>query len=112
MLYRSARAFAATTRTGLGANQAVAGRRFTAVDTRGGKSKLIFRFGMKDIPVELYPLGFVVSIALVAGGVAPSQAVALVVNDVRPWRDCQQQLNKQHDDQPATFGAALSEEER
>ncbi|KAL1407476.1 hypothetical protein Q8F55_006909 [Vanrija albida] len=70
MLYRSTRAFAATARTGLGANQAVAGRRFTAIDTRGGKPKLIFRFGMKDIPVELYPLGFVVSIALVGGVVA------------------------------------------
>lgn len=41
MLYRSARAFAATARTGLGANQAVAGRRFTAIDTRGGKPKLV-----------------------------------------------------------------------
>ncbi|TXT09135.1 hypothetical protein VHUM_02609 [Vanrija humicola] len=76
MFYRSARAFAPMARTGLGANQAVAGRRFTSIDTRSGKSKLIFRFGMKDVPVELYPLGFVVSLALVGG----------VVGESRWWR--------------------------
>ncbi|KAL7420646.1 hypothetical protein Q5752_004597 [Cryptotrichosporon argae] len=51
------------------AADSVVARRWNTTDTgpRGGKSKLIFRFGLKDIPVELYPVGFIVSVAVVGG---------------------------------------------
>ncbi|WVN85378.1 uncharacterized protein L203_100523 [Cryptococcus depauperatus CBS 7841] len=48
----------------------VAGRRWNTQDQRGGKSKLIFRFGLRDIPVELYPMAFVVAAACVGAGIA------------------------------------------
>lgn len=41
MLARTARVATTTARTSVLSNQAVAGRRFTAIDTRGGKSKLV-----------------------------------------------------------------------
>ncbi|WVR06020.1 hypothetical protein IAU60_003048 [Kwoniella sp. DSM 27419] len=52
--------------TGLG----IAGRRWNTQEQRGGKSKLIFRFGIKDIPVELYPMAFVVAAACIGAGFA------------------------------------------
>ncbi|WWC58756.1 uncharacterized protein I303_101300 [Kwoniella dejecticola CBS 10117] len=52
--------------TGLG----IAGRRWNTQEQRGGKSKLIFRFGLRDIPVELYPMAFVVGAACVGAGFA------------------------------------------
>ncbi|KAK6905876.1 hypothetical protein L486_08159 [Kwoniella mangroviensis CBS 10435] len=52
--------------TGLG----IAGRRWNTQEQRGGKSKLIFRFGLRDIPVELYPMAFVVAAACVGAGFA------------------------------------------
>ncbi|WWC86421.1 uncharacterized protein L201_001298 [Kwoniella dendrophila CBS 6074] len=55
-----------TSTTGLG----IAGRRWNTQEQRGGKSKLIFRFGLKDIPVELYPMAFVVGAACVGAGFA------------------------------------------
>ncbi|TXT14963.1 uncharacterized protein COLE_01156 [Cutaneotrichosporon oleaginosum] len=69
MFVRSARTLAVASRTPIANNSAVAGRRWTSIEHRGGKSKLIYRFGMKDIPVELYPLGFVVSMAVVGGAI-------------------------------------------
>ncbi|RSH83449.1 uncharacterized protein EHS24_007134 [Apiotrichum porosum] len=82
MLARTARVATTTARTSVLSNQAVAGRRFTAIDTRGGKSKLIYRFGMKDIPVELYPLGFVVGMGLI-GGLAASARHFMIDGDLR-----------------------------
>lgn len=46
------------------------GKRFNTQESRGGKSKLIFRFGLRDIPVELYPMAFVVGAACVGAGFA------------------------------------------
>ncbi|KAK4685616.1 hypothetical protein P7C73_g4528, partial [Tremellales sp. Uapishka_1] len=43
----------------------IAGQRFNMEESRGGKSKLIFRFGLKDVPTELYPMMFVVGAAVV-----------------------------------------------
>ncbi|WVQ82703.1 hypothetical protein IAT38_004835 [Cryptococcus sp. DSM 104549] len=57
---------AAVATPGLG----IAGRRWNTEEQRGGRSKLIFRFGPKDIPVELYPMAFVVLAACVGAGVA------------------------------------------
>ncbi|RXK39253.1 hypothetical protein M231_03473 [Tremella mesenterica] len=48
----------------------LAQRRWNTEDARGGKSKLVFRFNIKDIPVELYPIFFVVAAALVGATVA------------------------------------------
>ncbi|KAK8866090.1 hypothetical protein IAR55_001241 [Kwoniella newhampshirensis] len=48
----------------------IAGRRWNTQESRGGKSKLIFRFGLRDIPVELYPMAFVVAAACVGAGIA------------------------------------------
>ncbi|WVF70327.1 hypothetical protein IAT40_005117 [Kwoniella sp. CBS 6097] len=52
--------------TGLG----IAGRRWNTQEQRGGKSKLVFRFGLRDMPVELYPMAFVVAAACVGAGIA------------------------------------------
>ncbi|WWD17706.1 hypothetical protein CI109_102147 [Kwoniella shandongensis] len=48
----------------------IAGKRWNTQEQRGGKSKLIFRFGLRDIPVELYPMAFVVAAACVGAGIA------------------------------------------
>jgi len=45
-------------------------RRWATQDNRGGKSKLIFRFGLRDVPVELYPMAFVVAAACVGAAFA------------------------------------------
>ncbi|BEJ16212.1 hypothetical protein CspHIS471_0508170 [Cutaneotrichosporon sp. HIS471] len=70
MFARSARTLATASRTPMLNNSTVAGRRWTSIEHRNGKSKLIYRFGMKDIPVELYPLGFIVSMGLFGGVIA------------------------------------------
>ncbi|EJT50253.1 hypothetical protein A1Q2_04677 [Trichosporon asahii var. asahii CBS 8904] len=51
-------------------------RRWTQVDTRGGKPKLLFRFGLKDVPVELYPLAFCVGVAGLGGVAALGRQMA------------------------------------
>ncbi|GMK55505.1 hypothetical protein CspeluHIS016_0205610 [Cutaneotrichosporon spelunceum] len=77
MFARSARTLATASRAPVLNNSAVAGRRWTSIEHRNGKSKLIYRFGMKDIPVELYPLGFVVSMGLVGGVIAIGRHFAI-----------------------------------
>ncbi|KAK1925454.1 hypothetical protein DB88DRAFT_509117 [Papiliotrema laurentii] len=42
-------------------------KRFAQLDNRGGKPKLIFRIGLKDVPVELYPMAFVVAAGCCGG---------------------------------------------
>ncbi|WRT64311.1 uncharacterized protein IL334_001243 [Kwoniella shivajii] len=63
---RSALPHGSISSTGLG----IAGRRWNTQEQRGGKSKLIFRFGLRDIPVELYPMAFVVGAACIGAGFA------------------------------------------
>ncbi|ODN84608.1 hypothetical protein L202_00520 [Cryptococcus amylolentus CBS 6039] len=48
----------------------VAGKRFNTNTTASGKPKLRFRFGLRDIPVETYPVVFVVAAACVGAGIA------------------------------------------
>ncbi|RSH92976.1 hypothetical protein EHS25_008424 [Saitozyma podzolica] len=45
-------------------------RRWNQEEARGGKPKLIFRFGLRDVPVELYPMAFVVGAACVGAAFA------------------------------------------
>ncbi|ORY34310.1 hypothetical protein BCR39DRAFT_556701 [Naematelia encephala] len=48
-------------------------RMYSEADRGGlgrGKSKLIFRFGWRDIPIELYPMGFVVLAGVVGATIA------------------------------------------
>ncbi|OXC64246.1 hypothetical protein AYX13_06310 [Cryptococcus neoformans] len=45
-------------------------KRFSSSGPRTDKPKLVFRFGLRDIPVELYPILFVTGAACVGGGVA------------------------------------------
>ncbi|ORX37411.1 hypothetical protein BD324DRAFT_448418 [Kockovaella imperatae] len=50
--------------------QMIIAKRFNTPENRGGRSKLIFRFGLRDLPVELYPIAFITAVALVGAGVA------------------------------------------
>ncbi|WVO19995.1 uncharacterized protein IAS62_001285 [Cryptococcus decagattii] len=49
----------------------------TSPGPRSDKPKLVFRFGLRDIPVELYPILFVTGAACVGGGVALGRQIYL-----------------------------------
>ncbi|KAG8763474.1 hypothetical protein FRC11_003163 [Ceratobasidium sp. 423] len=73
LIQRAAPALRQVTRSGC-ATQAI-GRRMqsTAAADPNRKAKLVFRFGPKDVPVELWPMGAVVFAGIVGAGFAISR---------------------------------------
>ncbi|CAE6457851.1 unnamed protein product [Rhizoctonia solani] len=51
------------------------GRRMQSTSTQGAdrKAKLVFRFGPKDVPIELWPMAAVVGAGVLGGGFAISR---------------------------------------
>ncbi|KAG8749057.1 hypothetical protein FRC12_013596 [Ceratobasidium sp. 428] len=49
------------------------GRRMESTATDKPKAKLVFRFGPKDVPIELWPMGAVVVAGIIGAGFAISR---------------------------------------
>ncbi|CCO26824.1 hypothetical protein RSOLAG1IB_02392 [Rhizoctonia solani AG-1 IB] len=71
MLQRATPAFRQVTRQTIGRRMESAGAQASSDPNR--KAKLVFRFGPRDVPVELWPMGAVVGAGVVGAGFAISR---------------------------------------